>query len=248
VKGVVKKKQTPLLSPDRHIRNTIDDMKLSLSTFLAAIVCFGFVKAGLQREETQTLPFSDIQYAVVESKQLDKNDKKAIYDMYAKTYSGIGVGFPKDKYEAMFDYYPCGVYVYGKNQEISGALLYWQTTFGNKVSLVFGPDSTHVKTSVLPLFDALLKTKGWYSELSEGLEHVMRKKYEQKNIQKSQDIHKILGSQMLHVYPEDVPSKNIHKGQYLRYINPVGLVRKGLYGIPCKRRSSPQGCHIPCSR
>ena len=94
----------------------------------------------------------------------------------------------------------------------------------------------------MPKYKELLQTPGYYAELSEALEYLLRKN-DLENIKDPEIIKTVLGPLVNddNILNEGDPRLNEYKlgknpspsGSYLRNIKNVGIERKALYGIPC---------------
>ena len=199
------------------------------------------------------------QWEIIESKYFTDDEKKKIYEMYYDSYKKIGIIF-KDV-ELMLSYYPCTYMFLTSSKKdansIKGCIIYWLSDHGNKIGLVFSETVEIGKEYVIPKVASLLKTNGWICELSDALEHMIRKYYGINNIT---DIRVI--QQIANIQDESqiVKSKNDPRikndpqgktfvGQYWRQI--AGEVhKKGLYGIPClqfNNQTCQRECLIPMS-
>ena len=140
--------------------------------------------------------------------------------------------------------------------EIFGGIMWWQSDYGNKISTSFSIDKTIYKTKIIPKYKELLETPGYYAELSEALEYLLRKNGLE-NIKDKEIIKTVLGPL---VKDEDIlmdgdsrlnehmlNGKPSPSGSYLRNIIGVGVERKALYGKPCMSQEFiGEGCNRTC--
>jgi hypothetical protein len=136
--------------------------------------------------------------------------------------------------------------------------LFWLSDYGNKISLVISKTPEIAKTYVIPKLIELLKTKGYYVELSDALEYLVRRAGLD-NI-KDKEVIKLLipnltdeeifdeDDERCIIYPlnlkNNTPSPS---GSYLRNIKDIGVHRKALYGMPClSQRFNSNNCDRVC--
>ena len=122
--------------------------------------------------------------------------------------------------------------------------MYWLSDYGNKISLVISNTPEIAKTYVIPKLVELLKTPGFYIELSDALEYLVRKAGLD-NIKNKEKIKKLIphlknedifdeNDERLSIYPLNKKNNILSPaGSYLRQIKDIGIHRKALYGLPC---------------
>ena len=102
------------------------------------------------------------------------DEKKALWEMYQNTYSSIGLMF--EKWDQIEQWYACSYYCcYDANNNIIACMLYWPSDYGNKIGLVISSTPQIAKTVTIPKLKELLKTRGYYIELSDMLEFLVRR-------------------------------------------------------------------------
>ena len=200
-----------------------------------------------------------MEWIVTESKDLnDYGDQ--IVKMYEESYKKIGI-INFGGWEGMKNYLNCSCYLLinsESNKELSGIILYWLSEYGNKISLVISLNPQIAKTYVIPKLIELLKTPGFFIELSDALEYLIRKEGLD-NIKDIDTIKKLISS----LKDEDIfTEKDIRTieyplnkdkqipspaGSYLRDIKDIGTHRKALYGLPCLSKTfDGDGCNRKC--
>jgi len=173
-------------------------------------------------------------------------------------YKSRPVLTPINDVNELFSYYPCQITVLcSETNEILGGLMWWQSEFGNKISTSFSKNTDIYKEHIIPRYKELLETPGYYAELSEALEYLIRKQGLD-NIKNPDIIKTVLGAL---IKDEDILNEGderllVYKlgrhpspaGSYLRYIKGVGKERKALYGIPCiNKKFIGDGCDRICN-
>jgi hypothetical protein len=177
--------------------------------------------------------------------------------MYEQSYKEIGL-IDFGGWNGLKEYLPCSCYLLIDNNTdrqtdrqtdiIKGVILYWLSEYGNKISLVISATPEIGKTSVIPKLVELLKTPGFYIELSDALEYLVRKEGLD-NIKNKETIKKLIPG----LKDEDIFNENDERcttyllnkpkqikspsGSYLREIKDIGIHRKALYGMPCLNKS-----------
>jgi len=143
-------------------------------------------------------------------------------------------------------------------QELNGVILYWLSEYGNKISLVISLNSEIAKSHVIPKLYELLKTPGFYVELSDALEYLIRQNGLE-NIKNKDVIKKLIP----HLNDEDIFDENDTRctqyllnakkripspsGSFLREIKDIGQHRKAIYGLPCMSQTFDKaGCNRKC--
>jgi hypothetical protein len=180
---------------------------------------------------------------ITDTKDLKRYSKK-IFEMYASSYKEIGL-IDFGGWDGLKDYLSCSCYLLeDKQNSIHGIILYWLSDYGNKISLVISETPEIGKTYVIPKLIKLLQIPGFYVELSDALEYLVRKSGLDNIIDKG--IIKMLIPQLTDeeifdkddercmMYPlnkiKNIPSP---AGSFLRNIKDIGIHRKALYGLPC---------------
>ena len=107
-----------------------------------------------------------------------ENYSEKIFQMYENSYKSIGL-IDFGGWDGLKNYLNCSCYLlvdtYNTNKELYGVILYWLSDYGNKISLVISNTPEIAKTYVIPKLVELLKTPGFYIELSDALEYLVRK-------------------------------------------------------------------------
>ena len=169
-----------------------------------------------------------------------------IFEMYTNSYREIGL-IDFGGWEGLQKYLNCSCYLLidtDRSQELNGIILYWLSEYGNKISLVISKTPEIAKTYVIPKLIELLTITGFYIELSDALEYLVRKNGLD-NIKDKEIIKKLIphltdkdifneDDERCIIYP--LNKKNNMKspsGSYLREIKDIGIHRKALYGLPC---------------
>ncbi len=191
-------------------------------------------------------------WVISDTKNLD-NFNKEILDMYYNSYKDIGI-IDFGGWDVLKEYLNCSCYLLmNKKQELNGIILYWLSDYGNKISLVISKTPEIAKTYVIPKLLELLSINGFYAELSDALEYLIRKTGLD-NI-KDKKVIKLLiptlndedifdeGDERCIIYTlnkkYNIPSPS---GSYLREIKGIGIHRKALYGLPCLSKQFNNKC------
>jgi len=162
-------------------------------------------------------------YVNMKTSNLDENRKGKLFKMYEESYKKIGTTFTKK--QNMYNYYTNAIIFKNNKDANRGAILYWPNPKGKKVGLVFGTNSQFMKAVTIPTLKNLLETNGWYAELSDALEHILKKHYSLAPITNKDIIRRTIGVNNLNVK---------QNGSYERHIAGVGMHTKKLYGRPKK--------------
>lgn len=157
----------------------------------------------------------------VNTRNLSSNRRSKLFNMYKMSYAKIGTTFNTPN--AMLNYYRHAVVFKNANGTNRAAILYWPNPRGKKVGLVFGTNSQFQRAVTIPALSNLLGQNGWYGELSDALEHLLKRNYKLAPITNSDLIRRTLGIANLKVNAN---------GSYTRNIPGVGLHTKRLYGKP----------------
>jgi len=197
-------------------------------------------------------------WEIVNTEELDQYGTK-ILEMYRNSYEKIGL-IDFGGWDGMKSYLNCSCYLLKEDDKtLNGIILYWLSEYGNKISLVISLNSDIANKYIIPKLIELLKTPGFYIELSDALEYLIRKKG-MENIKDKQIIKMLIpeikdedifdeGDERLKIYPLN-KIKNIDSpsGSYLREIKDIGIHRKALYGMPClKKNFNKEGCNRICN-
>lgn len=184
-----------------------------------------------------------MKWKITDTKNLSVYSKK-IFEMYENSYRDIGL-IDFGGWEGLQNYLNCSCYLLiDTPQELNGIILYWLSEYGNKISLVISNTPEIGKTYVIPKLIELLQIPGFYIELSDALEYLVRKNGLD-NIKDKEIIKKLIP----HLKDEDIFNENDERcilyplnikknilspsGSYLREIKDIGMHRKALYGLPC---------------
>jgi len=172
-----------------------------------------------------------------------------------KMYKNRPISTPIDSLTVLLYYYPCNhIILCDVDNEPYGGILFWQSEYGNKLSTSFSLNPNIYKLYILPKYIELLNTDGYYAELSEALEYMVRKNGIM-NITDPLVIQQVVGINESDIFMEDDVRRNEYKlkdlpspiGSYLRNIKNVGLERKALYGKPCLTSNfEGTGCNRIC--
>ncbi len=188
-----------------------------------------------------------MEWLISDTKDLEQYSNE-IFNMYEKSYKNIGLINFGD-WDGFEKYLNCSCYLLVDNntnidKQLNGVILYWLSEYGNKISLVISKTPDIGKKYVIPKLIDLLKTNGFYCELSDALEYLIRQKgldniKDKKLIKniipilKDEDIFDENDERCI-LYPlnkyKNIPSPS---GSYLREIKNIGIHRKALYGLPC---------------
>lgn len=184
-----------------------------------------------------------MEWIITDTKNLESYSEE-IFRMYENSYRDIGL-IDFGGWNGLKNYLNCSCYLLvDTTKELNGIILFWLSEYGNKISLVISKTPEIAKTYVIPKLIELLRTTGYYVELSDALEYLVRKNGLD-NV-KDKEIIKLLiphltdedifdeGDERCITYPlnlkNNTPSPS---GSYLRNIKDIGIHRKALYGIPC---------------
>jgi len=186
-----------------------------------------------------------MEWKITDTKNLSVYSEK-IFEMYENSYREIGL-IDYGGWEGLQSYLNCSCYLLidtDTPQELNGIILYWLSEYGNKISLVISNTPEIGKTYVIPKLIELLQIPGFYIELSDALEYLVRKNGLD-NIKDKEIVKKLIP----HLKDEDIFNENDERcilyplnkkknipspsGSYLREIKDIGIHRKALYGLPC---------------
>jgi hypothetical protein len=198
-----------------------------------------------------------MEWIITETENLESYNQE-IFEMYVNSYKDIGL-IDFGGWNGLKNYLNCSCYLLvNTTNELNGIILFWLSEYGNKISLVISKTPEIAKTYVIPKLIELLTTKGYYVELSDALEYLVRKSGLD-NI-KDKEIIKLLlpnltdenifneGDERCVNYPlnlkNNTPSPS---GSYLRTIKDIGVHRKALYGMPClSKKFNSDNCDRIC--
>jgi len=194
-------------------------------------------------------------WKIVNSIELE-DYKDKILDMYKKSYEAIGLR-DNGGWDGLKNKMKCSCYLLEDETKLLAVVMYKQTSYGNKISLVISASQEIGKTKVIQKLLELLKNPGFYIEMSDALEHILRKEGLD-NIKDVNIIKKIIPEVTdADIFSEDDPRRNEHKlgrnnspsGSYLRELTGLGIHRKALYGIPClSQLFNEMGCERTCRK
>jgi hypothetical protein len=198
-----------------------------------------------------------MEWIITDTKNLESYSEE-IFKMYENSYRDIGL-IDFGGWNGLKNYLNCSCYLLvDTTKELNGIILFWLSEYGNKISLVISKTPEIAKTYVIPKLIELLRTKGYYVELSDALEYLVRKNGLD-NV-KDKEIIKLLiphltdedifdeGDERCITYPlnlkNNTPSPS---GSYMRNIKDIGIHRKALYGIPClSKKFNSDNCDRIC--
>jgi len=180
---------------------------------------------------------------ITDTNDLERYSTK-IFEMYESSYKKIGL-IDFGGWDGLKEYLSCSCYLLeDENNSIHGIILYWLSDYGNKISLVISETPAIGKTYVIPKVIELLQIPGFYVELSDALEYLVRQNGLD-NI-KDKDTIKMLIPQLTdeEIFDKDdercmrYPLNEIKKipspeGSFLRNIKDIGIHRKALYRLQC---------------
>lgn len=185
-------------------------------------------------------------WEIINSNKLD-NYGNEIIKMYEDSYKEIGI-IDFGGWDNLKNYLNCSCYLLKNDSIINGIILYWLSDYGNKISLVISKDKNVAKNYVIPKLIELIRTPGFYIELSDALEYLLRKEGFE-NIKDKEIIKTVIDG----VKDDDIFSDNDNRfndymlnkknntpppsGSYLRILNGLGIHRKALYGLPCLNKN-----------
>jgi hypothetical protein len=190
-----------------------------------------------------------------EIEETEEKIKQKLFDMY----KARPLSTPITDKDQLFNYYPCNINILcsDSGNEIYGGIMWWQSEYGNKISTSFSINPAIYKEHIIPKYKELLETPGYYAELSEALEYLLRKNGLE-NIKNKEVIKTVLGSLVKEedILMADDPRLEKYKlgknpsppGSYLRIIEGVGTERKALYGQPCMSKDfNGEECDRTCT-
>ena len=198
-----------------------------------------------------------MEWIITDTKNLESYSEE-IFRIYENSYRDIGL-IDFGGWNGLKNYLNCSCYLLvDTTKELNGIILFWLSEYGNKISLVISKTPEIAKTYVIPKLIELLRTTGYYVELSDALEYLVRKNGLD-NV-KDKEIIKLLiphltdedifdeGDERCITYPlnlkNNTPSPS---GSYLRNIKDIGIHRKALYGIPClSKKFNSDNCDRIC--
>lgn len=159
-------------------------------------------------------------WTVIDLKDIDKETRHRLWDMYVDTYQTIGLHI--ESIDKLVSKYKVSWMIdTDKDPEPDAFIIYKETSYGNKVALM-GTDGNRLnKRLLIYKVVKLLKTKGWYCEAS----HKVAEIFLNKGIKVFEDIElikKILNK-------DDVISTE-EVGIYKRKIGTLGVIKKRLFG------------------
>lgn len=172
---------------------------------------------------------------------LDKKGDK-IYEMYENNYKKIGI-IDYGGWNGLKNKFKESYLLTDEKSEIKGLIPYQLTKYGNQLSLSIGFNCKISQNYLYSKFIELFKSYGFYAELSQSIEYILRK-YGLDNIKQKKIIKKINpklkdedifdeDDERCKIYPmnkyKNIPSPS---GSYLKEFKNIGLQRKALYGLP----------------
>jgi hypothetical protein len=196
-------------------------------------------------------------WIITDTKNLESYIEE-IFKMYENSYRDIGL-IDFGGWNGLKDYFNCSCYLLlYTTKELNGIILFWLSEYGNKISLVISKTPEIGKTYVIPKLIELLRTKGYYVELSDALEYLVRKN----GLDNIKD-KKIIKLLIPHLTDEDIFDEGDERckkfplnqknntpspsGSFLRDIKDIGTHRKALYGIPClSKKFNTANCDRIC--
>lgn len=161
----------------------------------------------------------------ITTNSLSANRRSKLFNMYKKSYEKIGTSF--NSANALFNYYNHALIFKNNKGNNRGAIVYWPNPRGKKVGLIFGSNSQFQKAVTIPALANILVKNGWYGEMSNAVDHLLKRNYKLTPIINANTVRKVLGINKLNV-------KN--NGSYSRNIPGVGVHTKRLYGKPIINR------------
>jgi len=186
-----------------------------------------------------------LQWSIITTSELSEYSDQII-NMYKKSYENLGLRQDLLEWNKLSSYLNCSCYALMRSNDnipkIKAAILYWLSNYGNKISIVVSDTPDIAKKYVIPKLIELIKTPGFFIELSDALEHMVRKAGID-NIKDKSIIKKLTSG----LKDEDIFDENDVRcykfklgenpspsGSYVRVIpGGIGENRKALYGIPC---------------
>jgi hypothetical protein len=184
---------------------------------------------------------------ITDTINLEKYSEK-ILKMYESSYKHIGL-IDFGGWDGLKNYLNCSCYLLeDKEKEIHGVILYWLSEYGNKISLVISETAEIGKTYVIPKVIELLQTPGFYVELSDALEYLVRKSGLD-NIKDKNTIKMLIPKlKDEDIFNKDDERSKIHplnalkgipspEGSFMRFIKDIGIHRKALYGLPSLQKT-----------
>lgn len=208
-----------------------------------------------------------MKWNIVSTKSLYKY-KDQIFDLYKKSYENVpGGALDYGNWWSFSNYLECSCYMLGNTNKItnkisklSGIIIYIKKKYGNKITIIASENKEIAYEYVIPKLIELLNINGYYAELSDAVEYVIRSKYNVDNIKDIEIIKKVANvkdEDIITSYNDIRASKYaLHKeknilapiGSYMRYINKeLGIKRKSLYGKPCiSSKFTTKQCNRKC--
>ena len=201
----------------------------------------------------------NFEWRIINTSELENYSDK-IFEMYASSYKKIGL-IDFGGWDGLAEYLHCSCYLLTDDDgdNIHGIILYWLAEYGNKISLVISETPEIGKQYVIPKLVELIKTPGFFVELSDALEYLVNIKYNIPNIKDKEEIKLLIpGLKDEDIFSEDDERRKTYplnkkkkipsnEGSYLREIKDIGQHRKALYGNTCLNKTfTSDGCNRKC--
>ena len=193
------------------------------------------------------------QWITIDSKTTDADSIDLLKQSF-QLYKNRPLKTPRKTMKDLNDYYPCNLMLLISNNKVIGGLMWWQTDYGNKISTSFSETPDIYKKHIIPKYYELLTTPGYYAELSDAVEYLLRKRGLD-NIKDTSNIKELTRVTDADIFDNNDRRRQQHKlgknespvGSYLRDIQGLGVKRKALYGIPCMNKQFVgKGCFKKC--
>jgi len=194
--------------------------------------------------------------SVRNNETLTTDEKNNLIGQYESSYREIGVDPKLLINHTYIETSHCTALVIRNSENLSvGAILFRITEYGRKITYVTGISKEISTNVVMPLLAKLLKTKGWYAELSGPVEHILRRYYNLDNIIAKRVIIKVAGlasiyngknvfiDDYIYVKPRCMPirlQQHDHEGKFL-YGMGKERVYPPIFGTYIKRMGSSLG-------
>jgi hypothetical protein len=195
----------------------------------------------------------DLEWKKFKGHEGDDDFKTKLYEMY----NARPIDTPLKNKEDLLNYYPCNTIILCKSSSNIplGGIMWWQSEYGNKISTSFSSSPEIYKKYIVAKYVELLNLDGYYAELSDAIEHLVKKEGGLENIKDKEVIMKVVGvleKDIFHVSDErrneyKLNNKPSPEGSYLRNIKGIGIHRKALYGKPCLSKTfQGEDCNKKC--
>lgn len=156
----------------------------------------------------------------VDLKDLDKEMRHRLWDMYTETYQSIGLHIESET-KMMNKYKVSWLIDVDKDPQPDAFIIYKELKHGNKIALMGSDGGKESKSTLVKHMLKLMKTKGWFMEASHGVAKILLSN----NINVIDDLELIKK-----ITEKDDIVMTDEPGIYKRKLGSMGILKKRLFG------------------